>query len=365
MSTTSNAPGGAAVGTARAKREKPYSYCNLPVVPPRELSRDVNPFRAQLIRLNEQKWTNGTVLHYHFMDTPAEWKGAEDQKQAVRKAFEAWKSVDIGVPFQEVQNRNDAEIRIGFLDGDGAWSYVGRDVLDQGRDDRTMNFGWDIRGDIDTAIHEIGHTLGFPHEHQNPRAGIVWDEEAVYAALAGPPNFWPRDQTFHNIIRKILPDLVQGSNWDADSVMHYPFEAGLIRQPEQYRNGLQPAGGLSARDREWVRTFYPALSEADYQVLEPFKSLPLNIAAGQQVNLRLTPKVSRRYNIGTFGASDTVMVLFLEDSDGNVRYLAGDDDSGADRNSLIQRRLLAGRNYIVRIRLYYAESYDETAVMAW
>ncbi|MCI0747549.1 MAG: hypothetical protein L0Y58_19260 [Verrucomicrobia subdivision 3 bacterium] len=147
--------------------------------------------------------------------------------------------------------------------------------------------------------------------------------------------------------------------------MHYPFDAGLILQPEQYRSGLKPAGGLSERDREWVRKFYPPLGDADYQMLEPFKSLPLNIAAGQQVNLRFTPKATRRYNIGTFGASDTVMVLFLEDSDGNVRYLAGDDDSGEDRNALIQQRLLAGRNYIVRIRLYYAESYDATAVMVW
>ncbi|MCI0747548.1 MAG: M12 family metallopeptidase [Verrucomicrobia subdivision 3 bacterium] len=149
---------------------------------------------------------NGAVLHYHFMDDPAEWKGAEGQKQVVRKAFEAWKNVGIGLSFQEVQDRNDAEIRIGFQDGDGAWSYIGRDVLDQGTDDRTMNFGWDIRAEIDTAIHEIGHTLGFPHERQNPKAGIVWDEEAVSRALAGEPNFWSREKTFHNIISKIQPD---------------------------------------------------------------------------------------------------------------------------------------------------------------
>ena len=72
--------------------------------------------------------------------------------------------------------------------------------------------------------HEIGHTIGFPHEHQNPNAGIVWDEEAVYRALGGPPNNWSRETTFHNIIRKIQPDRVQGSTWDPDSVMHYPFE---------------------------------------------------------------------------------------------------------------------------------------------
>jgi Astacin (Peptidase family M12A) len=353
------------VAPVRGKYQKPYSYCNLPVVRPREFSRDVNPRRLELIRLNAQKWVNGTVLHYHFMDTPAHWRGAEEQKQVVRQAFQAWKALGIGLSFQEVQNRNDAEIRIGFENGDGAWSYVGRDVLDQGRDDRTMNFGWDLRNDIDTAIHEIGHTLGFPHEHQNPKAGIVWDEEAVYRALAAPPNSWSREQTFHNIIRKIPADLVQGSAWDADSVMHYPFEAGLILQPEVYRAGLQPKGGLSLRDKEWVRSFYPPLANADYQVLEPFQSLPLKVSAGQQVNLRLNPKVSRLYNIQTFGTSDTVMVLFLEEANGAVRYLAGDDDSGEDRNALIRRRLLAGRKYIVRVRLYYAESYDETAVMAW
>ena len=42
------------------------------------------------------------------------------------------------------------------------------------------------------------------------------------------PNSWPREKTFWNIIRKIPPDSVQGSSWDPDSIMHYPFEAGLI-----------------------------------------------------------------------------------------------------------------------------------------
>jgi hypothetical protein len=44
----------------------------------------------------------------------------------------------------------------------------------------------------DTALHGIGHTLGLPHEHQNPNAGIVWDEKTVYTSLGGPPNSWPR-----------------------------------------------------------------------------------------------------------------------------------------------------------------------------
>lgn len=364
MSTTSLSTEALLTPTS-AKNQVSHHYCNLPITQPRVLSRDVNPRRLELIRVMAHKWVNGTVLHYSFMDNPPEWKGADDQKQVVRKAFETWHDLKIGISFQEVSDHNDAEIRIGFQQGDGSWSYIGREILDQGRDDRTMNFGWDLRGEIDTAIHEIGHTLGFPHEHQNPKAGIVWNEGAVYASLAASPNFWSKETTFHNIIEKIKPDTIQGSSWDSNSIMEYPFEAGLIQEPERYRNGLQPAGGLSNRDKEWVRTFYPPLAASDYQVMTPFISLPLKIAAGQQVNLTFTPEKSRKYRFGTFGTSDTVMVLFAQESDGKYRYLEADDDSGDNRNALIERHLLAGHKYVLRVRLSYADNYDETAAMVW
>ena len=105
------------------------------------------------------------------------WVGPKRQRDVVRKAFKAWKNLGIGLEFKEVANREDAEIRIGFDQRDGSWSYVGRDVIDVAGDpdEPTMNFGWDLATPYgwDTALHEIGHTLGFPHEHQNPNAGIV------------------------------------------------------------------------------------------------------------------------------------------------------------------------------------------------
>jgi hypothetical protein len=248
--------------------------------------------------------------------------------------------------------------------GDGAWSYVGRDILAQGPNKRTMNFGWDISEDLDTAVHEIGHTLGLPHEHQNPNAGIVWDEEAVYAALAEPPNNWSHETTYHNIIRKISPDTVQGSNWDPNSIMHYPFEAGLIKQPEQYAAGLDPVPGLSERDKTWVRAFYPPLDPAERAELEPLQSEPLAILEGQQRDFTILPDATRYYDIRTFGTSDTVMVLF-EEEDGELQYRTADDDSGEDSNASIRTKLVKGHKYVLRIRLYYSERSGETAVMMW
>ena len=58
------------------------------------------------------------------------------------------------------------------------------------------------------------------------------------------------------------------------------------------------------------------------------------------------------------------MVLF-EDVDGTPVYIDGDDDSGWDRNARIEERLYRGREYVLRVRLYYAEASGETAVFMY
>ena len=270
--------------------------------------------------------------------------------------------------FKEVNHPADAEIRIAFEPG-GSWSYVGRDAIDlvPDQNERTMNFGWDLTTPYgrDTALHEIGHALGFPHEHQNPNAGIVWNEENVYSYFGGSPNYWNRDKTFNNVIRKISPAGVQGSQWDKDSIMHYQFTAGLIITPEQYQtHPLIPEQGLSNIDIEEVRKFYPEEADLQLSELKPYLSQMVQIDPGDQLNFVIKPRISRRYTIQTFGNFDTVIVLF-EDSEGESVYLAGDDDSGTNFNAQIETRLLRGHTYYLRLRLYYAESMGQGAVMIW
>ena len=355
----------------KKKTEKGFHYCAMPKTPVRRFEANVGPTRERLIRYLSKKWLNGTVLHYWFFDKPAAWTTTEEEKNIVRQAFKVWMDVGIGIEFKEVKSISDAEIRISFLRDNRTWSGVGRDIIDLfGKNENTMNFGWDLVHDdaegIDTAVHEIGHTLGAPHEHQNPYSGIVWNEQAVIADLSGPPNNWDLDTINWNILRKIDVSEVEGSSWDPNSIMHYPFKAGLILKPEMYKTApLIPAGGLSAADKEWVKKFYPSLTPQDYIKLGLMKSYNLTIGPGEDKTFVFEPKYTRVYNLGTFGKSDTVIALYEDLVGAEPRYMKGNDDSGTDLNAKITTKLQKGHKYLLRVKLYWQDRSGETAVMVW
>lgn len=199
--------------------------------------------RLSLALVTNSKWKAGRVLRIGWMG------GTAKQRKRAREAAAVWEQFAY-ISFAEVSTVTEADIRISFQAGSGAWSYIGTDCLGIARNQATMNLGFDQPG---TYEHEFGHALGCIHEHQHPEAGINWDKEAVYRYYAGAPNFWDKATVDNNIFAKYSKTQTQFSKYDPTSIMEYPIDPRLTT--DNFAVGWNTA--LSLTDKEFIAKAYP------------------------------------------------------------------------------------------------------------
>jgi hypothetical protein len=191
-----------------------------------------------------------TTLHVRFLD------GDPAIHAKVEKYAHKWSDY-CAIAFV-FDNSPEAEIRVTFT-RPGSWSYIGTDCAAIAPDQPTMNFGWLTPSTPDdeysrVVIHEFGHAIGLIHEHQNPRATIPWNKEAVYAYYGGPPNNWSRKQTDVNLFQLYRRMGTLATKFDKKSIMLYPIPREFVTDPK-YVVGWNRT--LSTTDKSAIGKWYP------------------------------------------------------------------------------------------------------------
>ena len=143
--------------------------------------------KAGLAQELDRRWKNGSKIRIRFIN------GSESLKERIKNAAETWLE-HVNLTFEWI-SEGESDIRSYLTTGDGSWSYIGTGALKIPQNKPTMQFGWlsEDTSDVElnrVVIHELGHMLGFIHEHQNPKDNpIIWDKAEVYRRYRGAPNF--------------------------------------------------------------------------------------------------------------------------------------------------------------------------------
>lgn len=159
----------------------------------------------------------------------------------------------------EFTDKPDGDIRIAVDSGSGpSWSDVGMAAKRTPLNEPTMLINFSMGEGTGTATviqHEFGHALGLKHEHQHPDNELNFNHERVYQDHEKGGR--SRAATHNSVIRKYDRSKVTTSDYDQQSIMHYPFSRKYLNGGKEVYENVE----LSAGDIKFVRSLYPSNSE--------------------------------------------------------------------------------------------------------
>jgi hypothetical protein len=223
--------------------------------PARAALRDV-PLTPQHIALLTPKYWGAAQrqLTVSFMEsTPA------DLRDRLISHMNAW-SARCGISFAFTQGAGDIRISRG---GGGYWSYLGTDVKHIPAARQTMNLERFTMSTPESEYrrvvrHEVGHTLGFPHEHMR-REIVQRIDPAKAVAYFGRTQGWDAQTVREQVLTPLDEASLMATPADETSCMAYQLPGSICKDGKPVIGGTD----INESDFAFAAKIYPKQGGTD------------------------------------------------------------------------------------------------------